>query len=55
MPNHHVFRPTKTDVDQAQQFREIIQECREVLKQRPPDTFLGRKTQAPFPAAEGDD
>ncbi len=32
-----------------EQLREIIARSRELLKEPPPDTFLGRKTQEPFP------
>ena len=28
--------------------RELIAESREILREPPPDTFLGRKTQEPF-------
>jgi len=55
MPNNRVYRPTTTDADQAKQLREMVEESREVLKRAPPDTFLGRKTQAPFPKAENED
>ena len=55
MPNQRVHRPTKTDTNQTEQLREIIKESLDVLKQGLPDTFLGRKTQAPFPKAENDD
>jgi hypothetical protein len=55
MANNRVYRPTTTDADQTKQLREIAEESREILKQPPPDTFLGRKTQAPFPKAENDD
>ncbi|WP_192859630.1 hypothetical protein [Bradyrhizobium sp. DOA9] len=48
-----VYRPLPADHEQAEYMRQIARECRELLQQPPPDTFLGRKTQEPFPA-EGD-
>jgi hypothetical protein len=44
-----VFRPVQTDSDQMKQIRELTKAAREALKQPTPDTFLGRKTQEPFP------
>jgi len=55
MPNTRIYRLTKLDVDQTDQLREIIKESLEVLRRPSPDTFLGRKTQAPFPKSEADD
>ena len=49
MPARSVDRPTNTDADYAQETRETIERSRETLKQPLPDTFLGRKTQEPFP------
>jgi hypothetical protein len=49
MPNQRIFHVTRTDADQAEQMREVIRESRELLKQPGPDTFVGRKTQEPFP------
>lgn len=46
-----VYRPS-TDAEHAKHIREIMKESREVLKQPNPDTFLGRKTQEPFPQKE---
>ncbi|WP_172785456.1 MULTISPECIES: hypothetical protein [Bradyrhizobium] len=43
-----VFRPLPVDHDQAEYMRHVVRECRELLKQPPPDTFLGRKTHEPF-------
>lgn len=34
--------------------RELVAKCLEVLRASPPDTFLGRKTQEPFPKEELD-
>ncbi|UPK25195.1 hypothetical protein [Bradyrhizobium sp. 195] len=39
-----VYRPTSVDHDQTEYMRQIVREARELLKQPPPDTFLGRKT-----------
>ncbi|UPK31240.1 hypothetical protein [Bradyrhizobium sp. 195] len=44
-----VFRPTLIDHEQAEQMREVMEKARELLKEPPPDTFLGRKTQEPPP------
>lgn len=38
---------------QNAEMRNVIAKCRNVLLARGPDTFLGRKTQEPFP--RGDD
>ena len=54
MPSGRIYRPTQTDAEHAKQIREIIQQFREVLKQPPPETFLGRKTHDPFPKEEAD-
>lgn len=47
MPNQRIYHRKSTD---AEQIREVIKESRELLKQPSPDTFLGRKTQEPFPS-----
>lgn len=47
-----VYRPLPVDHEQAEYMRKIARECRELLKQPPPDTFLGRKTQDAPPKAE---
>ncbi|MGY4622701.1 hypothetical protein [Bradyrhizobium sp. USDA 4486] len=39
-----IYRPLPIDHDQAEFMRQLVRECREVLMQPPPDTFLGRKT-----------
>jgi hypothetical protein len=47
-----IFRPSKMkeqDAIQADQAREVIHRALEVLRSPTPDTFLGRKTQEPFP------
>ncbi|MCA1511609.1 hypothetical protein [Bradyrhizobium sp. NBAIM01] len=43
-----VYRPLPVDHEQAEHMRRIVRECRELLKQPPPDTFLGRRTHEPF-------
>lgn len=43
-----IFRPLPIDRAQAEYMRRIVRECRELLQQPPPDTFLGRKTHEPF-------
>lgn len=45
-----VYRPLPVEREQAEMMRELMREARELLKQPPPDTFLGRKTHEPFPA-----
>lgn len=42
-----VYRPTPIDQERAEQMREVFEKARELLKQPPPDVFLGRKTQEP--------
>ena len=44
-----VHRPLPIDHAQAEVMRELMREARELLRQPPPDTFLGRKTHEPFP------
>lgn len=43
-----VYRPLPADRELAEYMRRIVRECRELLKQTPPDTFLGRRTHEPF-------
>jgi hypothetical protein len=41
---------SRREIDELQRLREFVREASEVLKRFPmPDTFLGRKTQEPFP------
>jgi|SwirhisoilCB1_FD_contig_41_2419280_length_372_multi_1_in_0_out_0_2 hypothetical protein len=63
MPDHPIYRPTKTEVrlprprrwqDDSEQTRETIKASLEILRQPMPDTFLGRKTREPFPKGETD-
>jgi hypothetical protein len=44
-----IYRPIQSDADHAEQIRKLVRESREALKKASPDTFLGRKTQEPFP------
>ena len=46
------FRPTQTDADQMKQVRSLTNEPREALNRLLSDTFLGRKTQEPFPVED---
>ncbi|WP_131870979.1 MULTISPECIES: hypothetical protein [unclassified Bradyrhizobium] len=39
-----IHRPLPAEHEQAECMRQIVRECRELLKQPPPDTFLGRRT-----------
>lgn len=48
MPNSRIYRPTRTDADQVQYIRELIEASCVVLRRPVADTFLGRKTQEPF-------
>jgi len=50
MPDR-VRYPTSIE-DQVAQLRRTLEAAREVLKQPPPDTFLGRKSAEPFPLPE---
>ena len=52
--NTPIFRPSELPFEKEQNKhvrRVIIDRARELLKQPPPDTFVGRKTQEPFPIA----
>ncbi|HXH44342.1 MAG TPA: hypothetical protein VNK51_10925 [Bradyrhizobium sp.] len=45
-----ICRPSQEEVDELKRLREIVAETRAILMRFPvPDTFLGRKTQEPFP------
>ena len=55
MRNQRVYRPLHSDADYTERVRELVKESRDVLKRPNPDTFLGRKTQEPFPAEDTDD
>lgn len=44
-----VYRPTPIDHEQAEQMRKLVEKARALLKEPPPDTFLGRATQEPPP------
>lgn len=45
-----IRRPTQSDADHVEEIRKLGEESLEALKRKPsPDTFLGRKTQEPFP------
>ncbi|MDA9421647.1 hypothetical protein [Bradyrhizobium sp. CCBAU 53380] len=47
-----VFRPFPIDADQAEYMREVVRKSRELVNEPAPDTFLGRKTQEPFPTED---
>ncbi len=49
MAAHLIYRPMMSDEEHAEQIREAVKLSLEILKQPLPDTFLGRKTQEPFP------
>ena len=43
---------TEADAENIETLRDIIARSLDVLKGSTPDTFLGRKTQEPFPASD---
>ena len=49
-----IYRPLPVEQDQTEYMRRIVRECRELLKQPLPDTFLGRKTMDVPPRDEED-
>ena len=44
-----IYRPSKAEVDHSTWLRQTVDLAREILRAPKPDTFLGRKTQEPFP------
>jgi hypothetical protein len=44
-----VYRPSEHEPEIIDALHEILQDARKVLELAMPDTFLGRKTQEPFP------
>src|SRR5215831_18346659 len=54
IPPWRIYRPSKTkDENEMRHSREVVKRGVELLRQSPvPDTFLGRKTQEPFPKDE---
>lgn len=45
-----IRRPSQREIDELERLRKFAREAREVLNRiSPPDTFIGRKTQEPFP------
>jgi hypothetical protein len=45
-----ICRPSRFETSDVERMRKFIQEAIDVLKRFPePDTFIGRKTQEPFP------
>jgi hypothetical protein len=49
---HGGFGSSEQDAKQSDQSRKIVKDARRILRQSLPDTFLGRKTQEPFPKEE---
>jgi hypothetical protein len=48
-----ICRLSRSDIDEIDRLRELVRQARQLLKRFPkPDTFLGRKTQEPFPKEE---
>ena len=54
IPPWRIYRPSKTeDENEMRHWRQVVKRGVEILRQSPvPDTFLGRKTQEPFPKDE---
>ncbi len=49
-----ICRLSQYEISEIDRLRELVRQSAELLKHLPkPDTFLGRKTQEPFPKAEG--
>ena len=49
-PRIGAFRPSQYETDEIARLRKTVKEAASILKNHPqPDTFLGRKTQEPFP------
>ncbi|WP_298106318.1 hypothetical protein [Bradyrhizobium sp.] len=49
-PLRGVYRPSSDEKDELVRLRKLIAETASILDRCPkPDTFLGRKTQEPFP------
>lgn len=45
-----ICRPSQQEIDEIERLQEFVRDARDVLTRFPmPDTFLGRKTQEPFP------
>ncbi|MGY4231384.1 hypothetical protein ACVIIW_000331 [Bradyrhizobium sp. USDA 4449] len=45
-----ICRPSQHEFNEIERLRELVTEARDTLMRFPvPDTFLGRKTQEPFP------
>jgi hypothetical protein len=45
-----ICRPSQHDEDGIKRMRAFVRDAAEILKRFPkPDTFIGRKTQEPFP------
>ncbi len=53
-PIDRVHALTSEIAQQNARARVLVAKCLEILRTPPPDTFLGRKTQEPFPRAELD-
>ncbi len=49
MPGDGKFHPQSELAPVVRQFHEIITQAQRLLNEPMPDTFLGRKTQEPFP------
>jgi hypothetical protein len=51
MPSQRgIFRLSQRDITDIERLRELVRTTADILKRFPaPDTFIGRKTQEPFP------
>ncbi|GGI34303.1 hypothetical protein [Bradyrhizobium guangdongense] len=54
-PIRRIHNEASAIAEQNAQMREQIAKALELLKAPVPDTFLGRKTQKPFPSADGEE
>lgn len=46
-----ICRPSQNEIDELKRLRDFAREAAELLKRCPvPNTFIGQKTQEPFPA-----
>ncbi|MTV13103.1 MULTISPECIES: hypothetical protein [Bradyrhizobium] len=54
MPNERrIYRLTRShDLDEAERTIRVVGNARKLLAENPASTFLGRKTQEPFPQGE---
>ncbi|MBR0688986.1 hypothetical protein JQ612_08875 [Bradyrhizobium manausense] len=54
VPIHRIHSEASAISDQIARMRDEIARALEILKAGVPDTFLGRRTQEPFPSERGE-